>query len=86
MTIKEFAHKHSLTFFWSTIVLAIIILLVLVSGFNRDRFEGRRDFRDRDFDRRGGQMMNRPMMNNQNPQPQAEQVLPVDNTSPSQSE
>ncbi len=89
MTIKEFAYKHSLTFFWSTIVLAIIILLMLVAGLDRNRFENKRDFGNRDLDRRGGQMMDRYNTRGQymrNQPPQKEQVLPLDNTSSSSSQ
>lgn len=89
MTIKEFAHKHSLTFLWSTIVLAIIILLMLAFGSKRKDFENRRGFGDRDFERRGGPMMNRGPAGytGQTEQiPQEEQVLPIDNTDPSQTQ
>ncbi len=32
MTIKEFSHKHSLVFFWATVVLAILLLLTTCFG------------------------------------------------------
>lgn len=66
MKIKEFAHKYSLTFFYTTIILAIILIITLVVGldrdrYGRDRFENRKDMMmkngyNRDVDR-GGQMM-----------------------------
>ncbi len=89
MTIKELAHKHSLTFFWSTIILAIIILLIFAVSLCRGGFDGRRDFRDREFYRRGDQMMDRYNTRGQymrNQPPQEEQVLPVDNTYSSSSQ
>ena len=30
MSIKEFSHKHSLIFFWSTIVLVIILIIITI--------------------------------------------------------
>jgi hypothetical protein len=36
MTIKEFSHKHSLVFFWATIVLAL--LFVVTAAGRRDDY------------------------------------------------
>lgn len=54
MTIKEFSHKHSLVFFWATIVLVVLFLLTACIGgkgrhmmmkkgygYDHDRYEKR---------------------------------------------
>ncbi len=90
MKIKEFAHKYSLTFFWSTIILAIIVLLT-ICGFSLNRPNYQRDFRDRDFYNRGPGMMNRygypdQYRNRGNAQTQNEQISPTEDATSSQTQ
>ncbi|MBC7981946.1 hypothetical protein H7X65_02610 [Candidatus Parcubacteria bacterium] len=61
MTIKEFSHKHSLVFFWATVVLAVL-LLITTCGQGRDRYMMKGGYE------RGGKMMNRQYNNNQSGQ------------------
>ena len=56
MTIKEFSHKHSLVFFWATVVLAVLLILTAVAGENQGR---RGEMMRGGYDREGGRMMNR---------------------------
>lgn len=76
MTIKEFAHKYALTLFWTTVVLAIILLLNLIA--NCDRYDRRYPgymmrggyYNNDDGYYKRGQMMNRqqrPIYNNAQP-------------------
>lgn len=62
MTIKEFSHKHALVFFWATVVLAV--LLVTTSA---GRMHGGRGDMMRGGYERGGKMMQRQMMDPNNP-------------------
>ena len=65
MKIKEFAHKHALVFFYTTVVLAIILIVTMIfnicdKGYG---FKGKKDMMMRGgYDKginRGDQMMNR---------------------------
>ena len=62
MTIKEFAHKHSLVFFWATIVLVVLFLLTAcMDGRGRHmKIKG-------GYERYDKKMINRQMMDSNNP-------------------
>ncbi len=69
MTIKEFSHKHSLVFFWATVVLAALALFTYIASIHRGygpRMMMRGDYRGHkgDMMMRGGQ---RQMMDYNNP-------------------
>ncbi len=89
MTIKDFAHKNGLTFFWLTMILAIIILLALLFDTGKNRRYEDAGFRDRNFDRNNkAQMMNRDRdgyEQNQNLQTE-EEILPSLDTNTSQTQ
>jgi len=76
MTIKEFSHKHSLVFFWATIVLAALLICSSIGrmhGYRGDMMRGgyERDGRMMERqDNRGGNMQGgqqRQMMDPNNP-------------------
>lgn len=76
MTIKEFSSKHSSTFFWATIILAILLLISLIKLNNNSRYPSMmRQNRGTQFNRSNtnpniNNNIQRPMMNNgviQNP-------------------
>jgi len=81
MSIKEFAQKNSQVFFYATIVLAIVCVIL---GFSVCSNKGPRNTRDR-FDQ--NRMMQRGSFNGQfNPQNRAvNSVLPDDTNTPAPS-
>ena len=66
MTIKEFSNKNGLVFFWSTIILAILLLITMTFGCMMRCNDGEgyryRENMQQERVKRGSQ---RPMMNGQ---------------------
>lgn len=70
MTIKEFSHKHSLVFFWTTVILAILLLITMtfncLTRFERlERFDGGYRYQNETRQDRNIRGVQRPMMNGQ---------------------
>lgn len=81
MTIKEFSHKHSLVFFWATIVLALLFVVTAAGRMHGDRYgrmmrDGNEYGGQRMMNRQGGQRMMNPNMN-YGPQGQVDATVPV---------
>ena len=64
MTIKEFSQKHSLVFFWATIVLVVLFLLTTCVG-GRGRYKMMKGGWNDDY---GYERYDKKMMNNNNGQ------------------
>jgi hypothetical protein len=67
MTIKEFSHKNGLVFFWTTIILAVLLLITMTfSCLTRfERFSNDYRYKNETRQDRNIRGIQRPMMNGQ---------------------